>query len=251
MEINNTEQPAGVIPTPSYPQQLSPNSAPPEPMNAPVPKPPRRGWLGILLIVIVALALIGTNAYTYQQLRQAKLELKNVTDENKKLTIEIGRYKEFLELDGKDISDSPQKSKEKSENEVTKNNARTVDTGLAQYYLDNDNTYPVFSQKTGANVEELVNPLSDYIVSSSVYQHQQQALYVSSNDGKYYVQARCLTGEYDTPLSDAFSDGNGVYKVTNGSITLSTVAGLNLGSIGSALDLGLTFKQAFVTYGPQ
>lgn len=251
MEINDTEQPTGVIPNPADAYQSNPNSAPPEPRNDPVPKPPRTGWVLIISVAVVMLALVGANLYTYQQLKQTELELKKATDENKKLTTEIGRYKQFLSLDGYDINDSSEKNKEKSENAVTKNNARTVDTGLAQYYIDNNEKYPVFSQETGVNVEDLAKALSDYIVSSSVYQHQQQALYISSNDGKYYVQARCLIGEYDTPFGDAFSDGNGVYKVTNGSITLSTVAGLNLGSIGSTLDLGLKCKQAFVTYGPQ
>lgn len=251
MEPENIDQSASLIPpsvvasvTASAP--LPDNPQPTAPQNISTPRTVSNKWLFIVSGLII-LALVGLNIFTYQQLKKSKTDLKTATDDNSRLTAENITYKALTLGAGVSPDDTIAANKDKSANTVIKNNARSISTGLDQYYVDNSDKYPLYPQKSGVNVEELDKLLSSYLAISSVYQHQQQALYISSDDGKYYVQAHCLAGEYDPPALG----GNGVYDVTNGSITLLLRADSNMGSIGSTVALGLTCTQAFVTYGPQ
>lgn len=251
MEPESIDQSASLIPpsvvasvTASVP--LPNNLQPTTPQNISTPKIVSKKWPFIVFGLIV-LALVGLNIFTYQQLNKSKTDLKTATDDNSRLTAENVAYKALTQGAGVGTDESIAANQDKSANTVIKNNARSISTGLDQYYLDNGDKYPLYPQKSGVDVEGLAESLSGYLAGVSVFQHQQQALYISSDDGKYYVQAYCLAGEYDPPALG----GNGVYNVTNGSITLLLRADLNMGSIGNTVALGLICKQAFVTYGPQ
>lgn len=148
-------------------------------------------------------------------------------------------------------------ARQKASDTQIKNNARNLDTALAQYYLDNNNAFVVSGV---ANVETaLATPLAGYLTGSAAFNHPgTDAKYVSTAlTGANYAQAWTLRSGTEAPIAS----GNGIY-CTNGGVPTAGACGA-AGTAGSvvtpatgALTLtGMTTtyngSRAFVTYGPQ
>ena len=245
MDPQTTDQAASLVPAGTNLSPPPPPAVALPPTPTPVPdarldinpsKSRGKMWLYIVISVII-LALVGTSIYAFYQLRQSRIALKAAT------------------------IDSANAAKEQSANNTIKNNSRDLDTGLLQYAIDNGpkdpngfgESYPVSSKRTGVDISELAVPLEKYLTSAYgtshlVLNHELQAFYASSTDGKYYVQVRCLVGKFETPAP--VTEGNGVYNVSGGSVSFPVEKNINPDSQDKVIS-GLTCTQAFVTYGPQ
>jgi prepilin-type N-terminal cleavage/methylation domain-containing protein len=144
-------------------------------------------------------------------------------------------------------------ARQKANDVQKKNNARSIDTGLAQYYLDNNNTYPA----TGANrqVGDLnvapVAGINTYVgagafgkyknSNAALAKYAQAAVAGASN----YGQAWELENQSETITAT----GNGIYSTTDGSfVAPNTVSVTAVGNLFTVLASG---EHLFVTYGPQ
>lgn len=125
-----------------------------------------------------------------------------------------------------------------------KNNARNLDTALAQYYQDNSSTYPLAASAVAvsAGVPGVWAYLSSGS-SSQAYTHAgTDAKYITDANQLNYAQAWSLKNTSET----AVSTGNGVYAISGGNVT----AGNSLVLTGMTASFAASTK-AFVTYGPQ
>lgn len=137
-----------------------------------------------------------------------------------------------------------------------KNNARNLDTALAQYYLDNNNAYPVHATAGGTEIAGTTVPLglTNYLSGTAAYQSTLAHKYFSPAGGAYYGQAWLLASATEVGATS----GNGVYCTNGVSETTCTTAGtagnvlvpastsITMTGIGAA-----STNRAFVTYGPQ
>lgn len=134
-------------------------------------------------------------------------------------------------------------AREKAQDTQRKNNARNLDTALAQYYLDNDSTYPDHNTAGGVAIAATSVPLGidAYLTGTSAYDSSLLHKYISNaaSDSTSYAQAWLLGSDTEA----ASNSGNGVYAP---SATGDVVAnGLTLSGYGTAAN------RAFVTFGPQ
>ena len=140
-------------------------------------------------------------------------------------------------------------AREKAQDTQRKNNARNIDTALAQYYLDQTiNAYITKTVTVTISESELggASGLGPYLTGSAAYNaNNNLARYISSTDGKEYAQAWELASDTEQTITS----GNGVYAVP--AITFDvTVAGAGTSGL-IVTDVGSTEGNAFVTYGPQ
>lgn len=133
-----------------------------------------------------------------------------------------------------------------------KNNARNLDTALAQYYQDNGATFPILSTAGGTDIAAGVPAVYAYLSSGSssqAYTHSgTTAKYITDASGLYYAQAWALKNTSET----AVSTGNGVYAITaaaGGTVTPGNSA--QAGTLTGMTAAYASSTKAFVTYGPQ
>ncbi|HUD21142.1 MAG TPA: LamG-like jellyroll fold domain-containing protein [Candidatus Saccharimonadales bacterium] len=99
-------------------------------------------------------------------------------------------------------------ARSKANDTKRKNNARNIDTALAQYYQENASLYPVQNTDGGVDVNTLSTILSPtYLSSTNVFIHDKTASYISSSSGSSYGQA----WELENIAETAVNTGNGVY----------------------------------------
>jgi len=132
-----------------------------------------------------------------------------------------------------------------------KNNARSIDTGMAQYYLDNNNTYPARTDDSAVADTLCTNSssgspagLSGYLSGAAACSHTNYvALIETANTNANYAQAWELKNQTEATVSS----GNGVFAVASGAVAVVNGAvTINLGNTTA-----LPNARAFVTYGPQ
>ncbi len=130
-----------------------------------------------------------------------------------------------------------------------KNNARNVDTALAQYATDNNSNYPN-SITAGEVSTALSTPLTSYLSSANVYAHPK-------TDAKYVSDAASLSTKYlqvwglQTKTDTVVTSANGTYQLAaSGTIVQNTltIAGI---ATGEGTSTPYPYGLAFVTYGPQ
>lgn len=130
----------------------------------------------------------------------------------------------------------------KAQDTQRKNNARNLDTALAQYYLDQTpNDYPIHAGVGGTPIVATSVPLglTAYLTGTQSYESTLTHKYISGSGT--YAQAWLLASNTET----AVATGNGVYAVTGVGFDVTAGNALVLSGYGA-----LTNK-AFVTYGPQ
>ncbi len=154
-------------------------------------------------------------------------------------------------------------ARSKAQDTQLKNNVRNLDTALAQFYLDRNSSYPVFTTAgggggtgtamrdiaaTGTNCTTLGGCLSDYLGGGSSSQawifSGVDAKYISATAGSSYTAASSLR----STTEGLVTSGNGVYEVTAPGSGTVTAGGLSLTGMRTTLT-GAT--RAFATYGPQ
>lgn len=141
-------------------------------------------------------------------------------------------------------------ARQKASDTQLKNNARNIDTALAQYYTDNNSTYVTAATLGGTEVKAALSNgaqnINSYLsagAGSAAYLHAAtDAKYFST--GATYLQAWGLKASTDTQAQA----GNGVYALNNGSTPL--VGGFQLGTI-TGLNTTFASTLGFITYGPQ
>lgn len=137
-----------------------------------------------------------------------------------------------------------------------KNNARNLDSALAQYYVDNNNVYPDENTAGGATITTSVpSGMSAYLTGTAYAVSTLAHKYYGENSGTaYYGQAWLLASATEVGVTS----GNGVY-CTNG---VSETTCVSVGTAGNVLvpaTTSITFQgigatnalRAFVTYGAQ
>lgn len=148
-------------------------------------------------------------------------------------------------------------ARSKASDTQLKNNARNLDTALAQYYLDNDSKYVISG--VAAVETALTTALANYLTGTAAYTHTgTDAKYISTAvSGANYAQAWTLKSGTESPIAS----GNGIY-CTNGGVPTAGACG-TAGTAGSVITpaagpltltgMTATFAgvRAFVTYGPQ
>lgn len=133
-------------------------------------------------------------------------------------------------------------ARSKAQDTQRKNNARSIDTALAQYYLDQNSTYPAHATAGGTAITTSVpSGLGSYITGSQYAESTLTKKYISGTGATTYAQAWLLASDTEA----AVTSGNGVYAVTGASFTVTAGNGLALTGYGA------TTNKAFVTYGPQ
>jgi len=141
-------------------------------------------------------------------------------------------------------------ARQKATDTQLKNNARNLDTALAQYYLDQTTqAYPVAATAGGTEVSTALSAgLSSYLsggASSAAFSHSgTDAKYISPAGGATYMQAWTLKSGTET----AITSGNGIYAITAASSGTVTANSLTVTGMLTAFT---TATKAFVTYGPQ
>lgn len=142
-----------------------------------------------------------------------------------------------------------------------KNNARNIDTALAQYYQDNNSGFPTAAANgvtiaagsvgsgTSTNCQTKAIPnLEAYLNSgclSATFTHTDvDAKYTTNAGTANYAQAWALKNTSEA----AVTTGNGVYAISTGTVTPGNGASYNLTGMATA---NTTSTKAFVTYGPQ
>lgn len=142
----------------------------------------------------------------------------------------------------------------KAQDTQRKNNARNLDTALAQYYLDNNSAYPTATVdssivSTTAGLAEIQfcgtgGALASYLTGTAACTHTNfVAIYQTGGTNATYAQGWDLQSDAE---ADAAS-GNGVYTLANG---VRSINGITLGDtipIGGGANNG----KAFFTFGPQ
>lgn len=132
----------------------------------------------------------------------------------------------------------------KAQDTQRKNNARNLDTALAQFYLDkNPNAYVTQATAVGITVATLGGStgLGPYLTGTQAYDSTLVHKYISSAAADTYAQAWELGSDTETTTATA----NGVYAVLGATFDVTAGNGLVLPGIGT------TLGNAFVTYGPQ
>jgi prepilin-type N-terminal cleavage/methylation domain-containing protein len=141
-----------------------------------------------------------------------------------------------------------------------KNNARNLDTALAQYFVDNNNVYPNTTGTTdvAAGIDigtssTCTAPLGAALVSSylnaasacgdpasTALAHRYRAI---TNGGEYAIGWKLAS-----QTENAITTSNGVYAVT-GSADALTVP--NTADFSGTTGFGAVGQRVFVVYGPQ
>jgi prepilin-type N-terminal cleavage/methylation domain-containing protein len=145
-------------------------------------------------------------------------------------------------------------SRQKANDTQKKNNARSIDTGLAQYFLDNDNTYP--PTPTNWTVDELnVAPpagITTYVGAGAFGKYKNSntilAKYTEATvtNTHYYAQGWELENQTETPTAS----GNGIYAAgTDGTFTAPN--GLVVADATHLFTVNNPGIHLFVTYGQQ
>jgi len=148
-------------------------------------------------------------------------------------------------------------ARSKAQDTQRKNNARNIDTALAQYYTDNNNVYPVDNTAGGVTIGTSTTcgaPLGAALVGPTKYLTSAAAcgdpastalahLYRSPTGGAEYGIGWQLASQTETALTI----GNGVYATAaDGSLALANTADFDA---TSAFPDAIT--KVFVVYGPQ
>jgi len=153
-----------------------------------------------------------------------------------------------------------------------KNNARNIDTALAQYYQDNNSKFPAMSAATSGGVAIDSTELSELTAyfgssNSTAFNHSDtDAKYITDDQNAasdYYAQAWSLKSTTESAITAA-NGGNGVYGLNQaiglctavaGKVCPGNFANLTGAAVGNALTgMAATYTsatRAFVTYGPQ
>ncbi len=143
----------------------------------------------------------------------------------------------------------------KAQDTQRKNNARSLDTALAQYYLDNNSTYPAHATGGGTAITTSVpSGMSAYITGTQYADSTLAHKYFSPAGGAYYGQAWLLGSGTEV----AVTSGNGIFCTNGVSETTCTTAG-TAGNVLIPTSTNITMtgigatstNRAFVTYGPQ
>ncbi|MEX0594696.1 MAG: type II secretion system protein [Patescibacteria group bacterium] len=132
----------------------------------------------------------------------------------------------------------------KAQDTQRKNNARNLDTALAQYFLDqNPQVYPIHDTAGGTTIVATTVPsgLTAYLTGGAAFNSSLAHKYISTATGDSYAQA----WELESDTESTVSTGNGVYGVTGATFAVTAGNSLVLTGIGTAVG------NAFVTYGPQ
>lgn len=130
----------------------------------------------------------------------------------------------------------------KAQDTQRKNNARSIDTALAQYYLDNNSVYPIHATAGGTAITTSVpSGMSSYVTGTQYADSTLTHKYISDATGANYAQAWLLGSNTEATVTS----GNGIYAVVGASFTVT--AGNTLALTGYVA----TTNKAFVTYGPQ
>lgn len=157
-----------------------------------------------------------------------------------------------------------------------KNNARNIDTALAQYYQDNQSAYPgQFDTQGGCNIASTAfgiataapttcntggTGLNAYVSSGSTSQIFVHGTGSNITAAKYITSGGLTPGFYaqawelKTQSESTALVGNGIYVVTAAAVTPgnSTSIGVTNGPNITGINTFLaTNVRAFVTYGPQ
>lgn len=137
-----------------------------------------------------------------------------------------------------------------------KNNARNLDTALAQKYLDSNNTYSSHTGAGGTAIAATTVPsgLTSYLTGTQAYTSTLTHKYISGSTtvngctvasataaDSCYAQAWLLASDTESTVSS----GNGVYAVTGVGFDVTAGNGMVLSGYGA------TTNKAFVTHGPQ
>jgi prepilin-type N-terminal cleavage/methylation domain-containing protein len=142
-------------------------------------------------------------------------------------------------------------AREKAQDTQRKNNARNLDTALAQYYLDQNGVYPIHATAGGTTIAGTTVPssLTSYLTGTSAYESTLAHKYISSATGTTYMQAWLLANNSEARATS----GNGVYCTssvatcdgtgTAGSVTANSLTTTGIGASATG--------HAFVTFGPQ
>ncbi len=144
-----------------------------------------------------------------------------------------------------------------------KQNARSLDTALAQFYVDNNNTYPAATGSTGIDIQSecgttgvLYQVVSRYLKTdqacldpdnSSPNRHRYRTRVISQRHN--YSIGWQLDNQTEKAKVTANGDtGNGIYLTTDpGAVVLPNATNFGTGSF-EVSDDGL---RVFVVYGPQ
>lgn len=132
-----------------------------------------------------------------------------------------------------------------------KNNARSIDTALAQYYLDNNNVYPI--QTTVGPVADINGNLAPTYIGTGAFSkykndNDELARYVSGTPTGGSANGQYAQGwELESASESPITVGNGVYNTTTGAVSVPTVPVTSL--TGFTVNAG--GMRVFVTYGPQ
>lgn len=140
-------------------------------------------------------------------------------------------------------------ARERAQDTQIKNNARNIDTAMAQFALDNVSLYPAYDAEVSISDTLCTNEASDpvqglgsYLTGAAACQHANYVALIQTNGGgAEYAQAWELKNQSESTTTT----GNGVYEVVTGSTTAGNL--IVLGGGTPPLPNG----RAFVTYGPQ
>lgn len=143
-------------------------------------------------------------------------------------------------------------AREKAQDTQRKNNARNMDTALAQFFLDQStNAFPAHATAGGTTIvgTSVPSDLTAYLTGSAAYTSTLAHKYISATDNSIanakYAQAWELASDTEATVST----GNGVYAVTGLSFTV--VPGNSVANDTDLTGIGTVVGNAFVTYGPQ
>lgn len=137
-----------------------------------------------------------------------------------------------------------------------KQNARSLDTALAQHYLDRNNTYPVFNNAIGVNIGTSSNCATELdILVTNKYLSTDTACGDPGTPTPLvhlYRSATLTNGQYaigwqlDNQTETLSTSGNGIY-LTNSTGGLAVPNSADFSSSSAFPDS----KRIFVVYGPQ
>ncbi len=141
-------------------------------------------------------------------------------------------------------------TRSKANDTKMKNNARNLDTGLAQYYLDNNSVYPTQADDTSIVAAFCTTTLTGYLTSSAACDHPNYvAIMESGATNSKYAQAWELKSQ--TEVGYTTTSGNGVYDLTTNAFTVVVPGGAGNTNIALGNTTAITGDRAFITYGPQ
>lgn len=138
---------------------------------------------------------------------------------------------------------SLQGAREKAQDTQRKNNARNIDTALAQFYLDQTpNAYITEAAAVDVTVANLggATGLGQYLTGTAAFDSTLAKRYITNAGGTTYLQAWQLASKTEQNATS----GNGIYPISGtGTVTANALT-------VDAFTADATLK-AFVTFGPQ